>query len=58
MPAVVAFGHRRRMLRGEVNGMMTYDRRVLRPDVKQWNSDLQALYDAAAARSNSTARLI
>ena len=43
---------------GEVNGMMTYDRRVLRPDVKQWNSDLQALYDAAAARSNSTARLI
>jgi hypothetical protein len=35
---------------GEVNGMLTYDRRLLRPDLGQWNADLQALYDAAAAR--------
>ena len=42
---------------GEVNGLMTYDRRILRPDVAQWNTDIQALYDAAAARSNSTMRM-
>jgi len=35
---------------GEVNGLLTYDRRVLRPDEKQWKEDIQALYDAAAAR--------
>ncbi|KAF2717932.1 glycoside hydrolase family 2 protein [Polychaeton citri CBS 116435] len=40
---------------GEVNGLLTYDRRVLRPDSAQWKSDIQALYDAAAARGgNST----
>ena len=43
---------------GEVNGMMTYDRRILRPDVAMWNSDLNALYNAAAARSNSSMRLL
>ena len=43
---------------GEVNGMVTYDRRLLRPDLPQWNADIQALYDAAAARSNSTMRLL
>lgn len=44
---------------GEVNGLLTYDRRVIRPDEDQWKSDIQALYDAAAARggSNSTMRL-
>lgn len=26
---------------GEVNGMMTYDRRILRPDVQKWNADIQ-----------------
>lgn len=26
---------------GEVNGMMTYDRRVLRTDVQQWKADIQ-----------------
>ncbi|KAJ6187559.1 Glycoside hydrolase family 2 N-terminal [Penicillium mononematosum] len=36
---------------GEVNGLMTYDRRVERVDVKQWQADIKALYDAAAARS-------
>ncbi|KXT04785.1 hypothetical protein AC578_9685 [Pseudocercospora eumusae] len=40
---------------GEVNGMLTYDRRVLRPDLRQWNADIQALYDASAKRSNATA---
>ena len=39
---------------GEVNGLMTYDRRVLRPNETQWKADIQALYDAAKARSNSS----
>ena len=39
---------------GEVNGLMTYDRRVARVDEKQWKADIKALYDAAASRSNST----
>lgn len=43
---------------GEVNGMMTYDRRVIRPDVDAWRSDLQALYDAAAQRANGTMRML
>ncbi|OQE27570.1 hypothetical protein PENSTE_c004G00992 [Penicillium steckii] len=39
---------------GEVNGLMTYDRRLKRVDEDQWKKDIQALYDAAAARSNAT----
>ena len=39
---------------GEVNGLLTYDREVLRPNVAQWQADIQALYDAVAARSNGT----
>jgi hypothetical protein len=35
---------------GEVNGLLTYDRRILRTDVKQWKTDIQNLYDAAKAR--------
>lgn len=35
---------------GEVNGLLTYDRRILRPDEKQWKDDIQSLYDAAAKR--------
>ncbi|KFA46840.1 hypothetical protein S40293_05569 [Stachybotrys chartarum IBT 40293] len=35
---------------GEVNGLLTYDRRVLRPDVEQWRADIQALHDAAVSR--------
>ncbi|GAB1213315.1 hypothetical protein ATERTT37_002464 [Aspergillus terreus] len=35
---------------GEVNGLMTYDRRVKRFDTEQWRADIQALYDAAASR--------
>ncbi|KAF2763100.1 glycoside hydrolase [Pseudovirgaria hyperparasitica] len=36
---------------GEVNGLLTYDRRVLRPDVEMWKKDIGALYDAAAGRA-------
>ncbi|KAI0596189.1 glycoside hydrolase family 2 protein [Biscogniauxia sp. FL1348] len=36
---------------GEVNGFMTYDRRITRIDVDQWRTDIQALYDAAQARN-------
>lgn len=36
---------------GEVNGLVTYDRRVVRVNVTQWKSDIQALYDAAEKRS-------
>ncbi|KAA8641786.1 uncharacterized protein ATNIH1004_010725 [Aspergillus tanneri] len=39
---------------GETNGLMTYDRRMKRVEEKQWKADIRALYDAAAARSNST----
>lgn len=39
---------------GEVNGLLTYDRRVLRPDEEVWKKDLQALYDAAAGRGNGS----
>ncbi|OQE47331.1 hypothetical protein PENCOP_c001G07563 [Penicillium coprophilum] len=38
---------------GEVNGLITYDRRLARVDVKQWQADIKALYDAAAARSEA-----
>ncbi|KAI1153453.1 family 2 glycosyl hydrolase [Nemania diffusa] len=37
---------------GEVNGLLTYDRRLRRPDVNQWRADIQALKDAAQARHN------
>lgn len=45
---------------GEVNGLVTYDRRVERVYVDQWRDDIQALYDAAAGRGgagNSTASM-
>ncbi|KAA8643926.1 hypothetical protein EYZ11_006407 [Aspergillus tanneri] len=35
---------------GEVNGLMTYDRRVKRVNRDQWKDDIQALYDAAEKR--------
>ncbi|KAL5341081.1 glycoside hydrolase superfamily [Aspergillus crustosus] len=35
---------------GEVNGLMTYDRRVKRVDEKQWREDIEALYSAARGR--------
>ncbi|KAJ5122027.1 hypothetical protein N7448_003157 [Penicillium atrosanguineum] len=39
---------------GEVNGLMTYDRRLKRVDEDQWKSDIQALYKAASGRRNAT----
>ncbi|PHH93096.1 hypothetical protein CDD83_948 [Cordyceps sp. RAO-2017] len=38
---------------GEVNGLYTYDRRVLRPDVRQWTKDIHSLYEAAHARGGA-----
>jgi hypothetical protein len=35
---------------GEVNGLLTYDRRILRPDVAQWQADIHRIYEAAASR--------
>ncbi|KAK3986377.1 beta-galactosidase [Cladorrhinum sp. PSN332] len=35
---------------GEVNGLVTYDRRFVRVDTEQWRADIQALYAAAAGR--------
>lgn len=29
---------------GEINGMLTYDRRILRTDLKQWNADIQVCF--------------
>jgi hypothetical protein len=42
---------------GEVNGLLTYDRRILRPDAEQWRADIQALYDAAARRGGNNATM-
>ncbi|KAI5860827.1 glycoside hydrolase family 2 protein [Durotheca rogersii] len=39
---------------GEVNGFLTYDRRILRLDREQWRADIQALYDAAATRGGKS----
>ncbi|KAF2832406.1 glycoside hydrolase [Ophiobolus disseminans] len=36
---------------GEVNGLMTYDRRVIRMDEAQWKADVFALYETAAKRA-------
>jgi hypothetical protein len=38
---------------GEVNGLYTYDRRILRPDVKQWKRDIKRLYQAAKKRGGA-----
>ncbi|UKZ60783.1 uncharacterized protein TrAtP1_002054 [Trichoderma atroviride] len=35
---------------GEVNGLLTYDRRLLRPNANQWKKDIKSLYTAAAGR--------
>ncbi len=35
---------------GEVNGLMTYDRRVVRVDVRGWQRRVRALFEAAAGR--------
>lgn len=38
---------------GEVNGLMTYDRKVIRMDIEQWKKDVAALYETAAARAKN-----
>ncbi|EUC44022.1 glycoside hydrolase family 2 protein [Bipolaris oryzae ATCC 44560] len=43
---------------GEVNGMMTYDRKVIRMNETMWRQDIQALYDAAAKRGNESSMVI
>jgi hypothetical protein len=43
---------------GEVNGMMTYDRKVIRMNETMWRQDIQALYDAAAKRGNNSSMVI
>lgn len=45
---------------GEVNGLLTYDRRIERVDVDQWQADIQSFYDAASSRGgfgNATASM-
>jgi beta-galactosidase/beta-glucuronidase len=39
---------------GEVNGMMTYDRKVIRMNETMWRKDIKALYDTAAKRANES----
>ncbi|CAE7180150.1 hypothetical protein PTNB73_03703 [Pyrenophora teres f. teres] len=43
---------------GEVNGMMTYDRKVIRMNETMWKEDIQALYDAAEKRAHNMTLLI
>ncbi|KAI4613533.1 uncharacterized protein J4E87_009834 [Alternaria ethzedia] len=43
---------------GEVNGMMTYDRKVVRMNETMWKQDIQALYDAAEKRANNATMVI
>lgn len=38
---------------GEVNGLLTYDRRLLRPKEDQWKNDIAALYKAANGRGGA-----
>ncbi|KAJ3497147.1 hypothetical protein NLG97_g2121 [Lecanicillium saksenae] len=38
---------------GELNGLYTYDRRILRPDVQQWKRDIGRLYSAASKRGGA-----
>jgi hypothetical protein len=40
---------------GEVNGLMTYDRRIIRMNETLWKEDVTALYAAAARRAEGNA---
>lgn len=35
---------------GEVNGLVTYDRRLYRPNKEEWRAGIRSLYEAAASR--------
>lgn len=39
---------------GEVNGLLSYDRRINRMDKELWSSTIQSLYDAAAKGGNGS----
>ncbi|KAL1641987.1 hypothetical protein SLS61_009870 [Didymella pomorum] len=39
---------------GEVNGLLSYDRRINRMDKELWSTTIQSLYDAAAKRGNGS----
>ena len=39
---------------GEVNGLVTYDRRFVRVNDTQWKADVAALFEAAKARVKGT----
>jgi hypothetical protein len=41
-------------VQGEVNGMMTYDRKLIRMNETMWREDIQALYNTAARRANES----
>jgi hypothetical protein len=43
---------------GEVNGLMTYDRKLIRMNETQWKEDVAALYDAAARRAANASQAI
>lgn len=44
---------------GEVNGMMTYDRKVVRMNETMWREDIRALYEAAEKRgANASAAMV
>lgn len=43
---------------GEVNGMMTYDRNIIRMNTTMWKADIQALYDAAAKRAHNATMVL
>ncbi|KAL1792442.1 hypothetical protein ACET3X_008949 [Alternaria dauci] len=43
---------------GEVNGMMTYDRKIIRMNETMWKQDIQALYEAAERRANNATMVI
>jgi hypothetical protein len=43
---------------GEVNGLLSYDRRINRMDRDLWSSTILSLYDAAAKRGNSSVMII
>lgn len=43
---------------GEVNGLLTYDRRINRMDVEAWKSISQDLYEAARARGNGSTSVL
>lgn len=40
-----------------MNGLLTYDRRVLRPYKDQWKEDIESFYKAAAGRGGGTGDL-